>query len=203
MLRGTTIRRRGEAGREAGADTITLDRQSRYRRRLAMTSDRGRPFLLDLAEATYLEAGDRIRLDDGSEVEVRSAAERLLEISAPDRHALMRIAWHIGNRHTPCEITEGALYIQEDHVLADMVRGLGGAVRAVERPFEPEGGAYGGKGPLEHGHHHHGHGHGHSHGHGDHHHDNGDDHSHGADHRPAGYARTAAPRPGIWRPDGD
>ena len=192
MLRGTTIRRRGEAGPEPAADTITLDRQSRYRRRLAMTSDRGRPFLLDLAEAACLESGDRVRLEDGSEVEVRSAPERLLEISAPDRHALMRIAWHIGNRHTPCEIAERALYIQDDHVLADMVRGLGGTVKKVERPFEPEGGAYGGKGPLEHGHHHHAHGDGHAHGH--HHHDHG---------HAAGGAREAMPRPAaIWRPDG-
>ncbi|HRD77178.1 MAG TPA: urease accessory protein UreE [Hyphomicrobiaceae bacterium] len=183
----TRVAPRGSAAWGTAVDTITLDRQSRYRRRMAMTSDGGRRFLLDLAEATYLEAGDRLLLDDGSAIEVRSADEQLLEITASDRHALMRIAWHIGNRHTPCEITDAALFIQVDHVLAAMVEGLGGTARAVMRPFEPEGGAYGGKGALEHGHHHHDHGDGHSH----HHHE----HEHAE-------ANGSSRRPSVWRPDG-
>lgn len=188
MHRATHVVRRAEKGERACIDSITLDREGRYRRRIALTSDAGMPFLLDLPEATYLAAGDALALDDGRLVEVRAAAEDLLEIHAHDATALARIAWHIGNRHTPAEITPCAIYIQPDHVLAEMVEGLGGHVHRVRRPFEPEGGAYGGKGPLEKGHHHHGAG-GHHH-----HHDHGHGHAHDHDHEPS-------PRPAIWRPD--
>jgi urease accessory protein len=133
-----------------------------------MESDRGHKFLLDLAEATYLEHGDALELSNGALVKVQAAAEDLLEIHAHDALALARIAWHIGNRHTPAEITEHAIYIKPDHVLAEMVEGLGAHVHQVNRAFEPEGGAYGSKGPLQKGHHH-----------GDH--DN--DHSHDHDHK--------------------
>ena len=89
--------------------------------------------------------------------------------------SLARIAWHIGNRHTPAEITAEAIYIKPDHVLAEMVAGLGAHVHMVRRPFEPEGGAYGSKGPLQQGHHHGGHDHKHDH---DHDHANGHHHHH-------------------------
>jgi urease accessory protein len=178
MLRATTVMHEGQGD---AADTITLDRQSRYRRRIVMTTDGGRDFLLDLPEATYLADGDTLRLDSGELIRVRAAAEPLLEVHAPDATSLARIAWHIGNRHTPAEVTAHAIYIQPDHVLEEMVIGLGAHVHHVTRPFEPEGGAYGHKGGLEHGHHH---GHGHSHGH---HPD------HGAEHHRA--------RPRVWRPE--
>ena len=126
--------------------------------------------LLDLAEATYLADGDGLLLQNSAIVKVVAAAEALLEIHAHSAPELARIAWHIGNRHTACEITATALYIQPDHVLEDMVIGLGAHVHHVVRPFEPEGGAYGSKGPLAESHH--GHSHGHSHGH-DHTHDHG------------------------------
>jgi urease accessory protein len=125
----------------------------------------GRQFLLDLPEATYLADGDGLAVAGGL-ILVKAAPEPLVEIHAHDALELARIAWHLGNRHTPAEITPGAIYIQPDHVLAEMVRGLGAHVRHVTRPFEPEGGAYGGHGPLNHAHdHHHGHG---GHGHGKH-----------------------------------
>lgn len=133
--------------------TITLNREDRYRRRITLCTDQGDTFLLDLAEATYLPDGTGLAFDDGEFVIVRAAPENLLEVTAPDTRTLMRITWHIGNRHTPAEVTADALYIQPDHVLADMVRGLGGRVDTVARPFEPEGGAYGGHGSLERGHH--------------------------------------------------
>jgi len=174
--RATSITRKQEVGSQSATDTITLDRASRYRRRVALTSDGGREFLLDLPDATYLAHGDALVLDDGSLITVLAAPEPLLEVHAHDALELARIAWHIGNRHTPAEITPGAIYIQPDHVLEDMVIGLGAHVHKVMRPFEPEGGAYGGKGPLQKGHHHHGH---RSHSH-DHHHDH--DHSHGHHH---------------------
>jgi urease accessory protein len=133
---------------------VTLARDERYRRRIVMTTDCGFQFLLDLPEATYLADGSGLLLETGDIVRVRAAAEPLLEIRAGSAALRMRLAWHIGNRHTPAEITADALYIQPDHVLADMVRGLGGTVAEVTRPFEPEGGAYGGHGALSSGHHH-------------------------------------------------
>ena len=158
----------GDGRLRGGLPTITLTREQRFRRRIAWTTDDGMPFLLDLAEATYLPDGTGLGLDDNGIVVVRAAPEELLQISAPDALHLARIAWHIGNRHTPAEITHDAIYILPDHVLAEMVVGLGGAVCDVSRPFEPEGGAYGGHGTLERGHHHHGagpHNHNHSHDH--------------------------------------
>lgn len=182
----SVVRREGvTAARRAPADSVTLDRQARFRRRIVMTTDRGAELLLDLPEATYLAEGDALELANGDLVAVKAAPEPLLEIRARDPHHLMRIAWHLGNRHTPTELADGAIFIATDHVLADMVTGLGGEVRAVTRPFEPEGGAYGGHGPLHSGHHH---GHGHHHHDHDHHHD----HNH---HHPA------PPQTRVWRPE--
>lgn len=143
--------------------TITLTREERYRRRIVMTTDCGFQFLLDLPEAAYFPHGSGLLLETGEVIAVRAADEPLMELRAGSPGLLMRIAWHIGNRHTPAEITTDALYIQPDHVLADMVRGLGGTVSEVMRPFEPEGGAYGGHGTLNEGHHHGAHGHAHKH----------------------------------------
>jgi len=156
MKRATTIIPSGDERLEKREPlgSITLTREERYRRRIVCKPDQGDAFLLDLAEAAYLPDGTGLELDDGGIVVVRAAPENLLQIVATDSGSLMRIAWHIGNRHTPAEVTAKAIYIQPDHVLADMVRGLGGTVTEVSRPFEPEGGAYGGHGSLERGHHH-------------------------------------------------
>lgn len=168
MLHANSVIRKGQLGPRAIADTITLDRQSRHRRRVVLKTDSGRELLLDLAEATYLADGDALLLDGGAIVLVKAAAEELLEIHASDAIALARIAWHLGNRHTPAQIAGDAILIQPDHVLAEMVAGLGAHVHRVRRPFEPEGGAYGGHGPLQggHGHHHHHHCHDEQHRHG-------------------------------------
>ncbi len=174
-LRASSVLRVGQLADIGIVDTITLDRQSRYRRRVLLTTDGGRELLLDLPEATYLAHGDGLAVEGGA-VLVKAAAEDLLEIHAHDALALATIAWHLGNRHTPAEITRGAIYIQPDHVLAELVEQLGAHVHRVLRPFEPEGGAYGGKGPLHSGHHHHHggahhHHHDHDHAHDHHHHD--------------------------------
>lgn len=198
MLRASTIIRRADLGGRIAIDSITLDRQSRYRRRLSMTTDRGHDFLLDLAEATYLAHGDALQLSNGALVKVVAAAEELLEIHTHDALELARIAWHLGNRHTPAEITPDAIYIQPDHVLAEMVEGLGAHIHAVRRPFEPEGGAYGGNGPLHASHHHashtheHGDGHEHSHSHG-----HGLGHGHHHDH----HTSAGRQKPAIWKPE--
>jgi len=173
-LRASSVLRVGQLADTRIVDAITLDRQSRYRRRVLLTTDGGRELLLDLPEATYLAHGDGLAVEGGA-VLIKAAAEDLLEIHAHDALALATIAWHLGNRHTPAEITRGAIYIQPDHVLAELVEQLGAHVHRVRRPFEPEGGAYGGKGPLHSGHHHHGGGHhhqrDHDHAHDHHHHD--------------------------------
>ena len=165
MKRATTIIPSGD-GRLIKAEqlgSITLTREERYRRRIVCKTDQGDAFLLDLVEATYLPDGTGLGLEDGKIIVVRAASESLLKVTAPDISSLMRIAWHIGNRHTPAEVTAEAIYIQPDHVLADMVRGLGGTGTEVSRPFEPEGGAYGGHGSLARGHHHGAHHHSHDH----------------------------------------
>lgn len=158
MLCSRVVHRRSDIGDECVIDTITLDRAARYRRRVRMTTDGGRELLLDLAAATYLADGDGLMTNDGLVI-IRAATEPLLEVRARDALQLARIAWHIGNRHTPAEMAADAIYVQRDHVLEEMIAGLGGAVRHVMRAFEPEGGAYGGRGALEKGHHHHNHHH--------------------------------------------
>lgn len=157
MLRSQTLIRRAAFGGRIAVDTITLDRQARYRRRVLLTTDHGHELMLDLPEATYMAHGDVLGTSNGTYVRVVAAPEPLTEIHAHGVVELARIAWHIGNRHTPAEITRDAIYIQPDHVLAEMVIGLGGHLREVMRPFEPEGGAYGSKGPLIESHHGHSH----------------------------------------------
>jgi urease accessory protein len=159
MIRATRILRRdGLSGGEI-VDRVVLDHGDRHRRRVAMRGLGGLGFLLDLPEPTVLDDGDALILEDGRLVWIEAAPERLLEIRAPGDHALKRLIWHIGNRHIPAEIGTDAVWIAYDHVLAEMVRGLGGSAEAVERPFRPEGGAYSG-----------GHAHGHEHSQGGHHH---------------------------------
>ena len=191
MLRATAIVRKAAVKAEKVVDTVTLDHEGRHRRRVALEGDGGLAFLLDLDKATVLADGDALKLEDGRLVRVAAAAQPLLEITAENPTRLMRIAWHIGNRHTPAEITTDAIYIEEDHVLAEMVRGQGGSAKHVERPFQPERGAYDHEcGPdCDHDHHHHGHSHGHHHhGHShDHAHDHHHDHAHGHDHAHHGH----------------
>lgn len=125
------------------SDRIVLDFDHRHRRRLQMTSEAGRSFLLDLKDAVALKHGDVLELTDGSSVAVQAKAEKVAEISIDDARQLTRIAWHLGNRHLPTEILPDRLRIAYDHVIVDMVKGLGATVDVVEAPFQPEGGAYG------------------------------------------------------------
>ncbi len=162
------------------ADTVVLDYDERYRRRVTMTGVRGLEFLLDLPEAVMLRAGDGLQFEDGRIVEVVAAPESLVEIRAADAAALTRVAWHLGNRHLPTELMRKSLRIRRDPVIEEMARGLGGTVVAIEAPFNPEGGAYVRAAAQAHGHDHHGHGHDHGH---DHHgHDHDHDHNCGHDH---------------------
>jgi urease accessory protein len=142
MNRAALIVRRLAVKPERVADTITLDHQARHRRRMTMTADNGLEFLLDLGAAAILEDGDALKLDDGRLVQVLAADEDLIEITTENPLRLMKLAWHLGNRHVPAEINADALYIAPDHVLVEMVRGLGGKAEPVKRPFRPERGAY-------------------------------------------------------------
>ena len=163
----------------APADTVVLDFDQRYRRRVAMTGVGGLEFLLDLAEATMLRGGDGLRLEDGRVVEVLAEPEPLAEIRAAGPLALTRIAWHLGNRHLPTELTPKALRVRRDPVIEAMAEGLGARVIALEAPFNPEGGAY----VKVEGDPARSHGHGHDHGHDDGHaHDNHDHAHHDHDH---------------------
>ena len=143
------------------AGTITLDETARHRRRMKMVSDNGIEFLLDLAEARLLRHGDGLQLDDGRVIEVRAAPEDLLDIRGRDARHLLALAWQIGNRHLAAQILPDRILIRRDHVIRDMLEGLGATVADVSAPFDPEGGAYGDV--------HGAHGHGHAHAH--HHHD--------------------------------
>ena len=145
-------------------DIITLDETARFRRRIVMTSDHGIEFLLDLPEATLLRHGAGLQLDDGRVIEVRAVPEPLLEVRASSPLHLLRLAWHLGNRHLEAQIEESRILIRRDHVIADMLEKLGATTREVVEPFNPEGGAYAGGHGDDHSHHH-GHVHGHDHDH--------------------------------------
>lgn len=149
----------GRVGKGPARERVTLDYAGRFLRRKRLTTDDGRAFLVDLPQTVSLEEGDRFELSDGSAVAVTAAPEALLSITGD----LTRAAWHIGNRHTPCQIAPDRLLIQDEPVMAQMLATLGLSVDRIRAPFEPERGAYG-----------HGRTHGHSH---DHHHD-ADDHAH-------------------------
>src|SRR3984957_13133136 len=178
MIRATQVRG-NHRWTQAPADTIVLDFDDRHRRRMAMTGTRGLEFLLDLENAVALRGGDALVLDDGRLIEVVAAPEPLVEIRGNDPHHLVRVAWHLGNRHLPTQIMPKALRIRRDHVIEAMVKGLGARVIEIEAPFDPEGGAYAGDGhahapdPHDHG--------ASSHDHGDH--DRHDDHHHHHHHR--------------------
>ncbi len=182
MIRATQVRGQYR-WTVAPADTVVLDFDDRHRRRMAMTGTRGLEFLLDLENAVALRGGDALVLDDGRLIEVVAAPEPLLEIRGTDPHHLVRVAWHLGNRHLPTQIMAKGLRIRRDHVIEAMVKGLGARVIEIEAPFDPEGGAYAGGGhadAAESGSHDHAAHDGSSHDHGDHHHD---DHHHDDRHR--------------------
>ncbi len=141
MIRATTVRAHSDWGGNA-ADCVVLDFDERHRRRVAMTGTRGLAFLLDLPEAVALRGGDALVLEDGRLVEVVAAPETLIEVRGRDPGGLVRLAWHIGNRHIPAQITARAIRIRGDHVIEAMLRKLGAALAEIEAPFDPEGGAY-------------------------------------------------------------
>ncbi|MDF0603691.1 urease accessory protein UreE [Psychromarinibacter sp. C21-152] len=137
LPRATEIRRAPLEA--AAADRVVLTYDGRLLRRRKLQAAGGMAFLADLAATVSLDHGDAFVLEDGRLIAVEAAPEALLQVTGD----LPRLAWHIGNRHTPCRIEPGRLLIQRDHVLAQMLEGLGAEVAEVTEPFTPEGGAYG------------------------------------------------------------
>ena len=142
MRRAIAVHCRGQWPERVALDAITLAYVDRHRRRVRLAADSGETFLLDLPRATHFADGDGLELEDGGYIRICAAAEPLIEIEAADAAALLRIAWHLGNRHLPLQVVGDRLRIRADHVLAEMVAGLGGRLSAVEAPFDPESGAY-------------------------------------------------------------
>jgi urease accessory protein len=131
-------------------DRVLIDYDSRHRRRILLQTESSGEILIDLPQAVRLRDGDGLVVQGGV-VRVCARPEPLLEIHAHEEGELVRIAWHLGNRHLPVQLLGDRIRIRADHVIADMVEGLGGHVAAIDAPFDPESGAYAG------GHHHHHH----------------------------------------------
>ncbi|WP_102226217.1 urease accessory protein UreE [Acidimangrovimonas sediminis] len=164
------------AAADKAADRVTLDYDGRLLRRKRLTTEGGRDFLVDLKETVSLDHGDCFECEDGTLIAVAAADEPLLAVTGD----LPRLAWHIGNRHTPCQIEADRLLIREDKVLAAMLEGLGASLSRVTAGFTPEGGAYGHGRTMGHDHGYaHEHGHDHSH---EHHHEHGHSHDHAHTH---------------------
>jgi len=128
----------GTWDRARAVDRVMLDADDRVRRRIVLTTERGLKLLLDFSRPMMLRDGDGLVLDDGSIVEVAGQAEPLVEISAKAPLDFVRLAWHIGNRHTDIQFVDKSFRIRRDHVLEEMVKGLGAVVTPVEAPFDPE-----------------------------------------------------------------
>ncbi len=139
-------------------DEVLIDHDRRHRRRIVLKTQSGQDLLLDLPQAARLRDGDGLKLDSGTIIRVRARPEPLAEIHAHSDAELIRIAWHLGNRHLPVQLLGDKIRIRRDHVIEEMVEHLGGHVDLIDAPFDPEAGAYAG---------------GHSHSH-----DDDDDHHH-------------------------
>lgn len=162
MKRAREVKTAGHWDHAGAIDSIVLDAHDRHRRRVVLTGEHGTTFLLDLPQAVALHDGDGLVLDDGAIVRIVGRPEPLVEVVAATAHELARLAWHIGNRHIDVQIAGDRLRIRRDHVIEDMLRGLGARLSMIEAPFDPEHGAYH-------------HGHNHSHGDGHHHYNDGHD----------------------------
>jgi urease accessory protein len=132
-------------------DRVLIDHDRRYRRRIVLTTVQGADVLIDLPQAVRLRDGDGLLVGSGV-VRICAQAEELMEIHAHEDGELIRIAWHLGNRHLPVQLLDDRIRIRADHVIGEMVQGLGGHVDLISAPFDPEAGAYSGGGQ----HHHHG-----------------------------------------------
>lgn len=137
MKRAHAVKPVGTWPTSCAVDRVILSADDRQRRRMMLTAEDGTEFLLDLPRAMTLCPGDGLVLDDGTVVAVAGESEALSEIIPADPSDLVRLAWHLGNRHAGIQIMADRLRIRSDHVLEDMVGTFGATVRAVKAPFDP------------------------------------------------------------------
>jgi len=149
MHRALIHRPAGHWPKDKAAGALSLDFDARHRRRIRLTTDQGEEVLLDLPKPVAMADGDGLQLEDGRLLKIQAAAELIVEVTHKDPNQLIRIAWHLGNRHLPVEVGHDVLRIRPDHVIEGMLHGLGADLAKVNAPFQPERGAYG-----DHGHHH-------------------------------------------------
>ncbi|KQY11593.1 urease accessory protein UreE [Rhizobium sp. Root482] len=135
-------------------DIVVLAHDQRHVRRKLLHMRHDDVVMLDLKEPVQLAHGDLLLTETGETIEVIAADEALYEVTPKNRLHLVELAWHLGNRHLPAQIEESRILILRDHVIHDMLIGLGASVREISAPFHPVRGAYHGSG---HGHHHHSH----------------------------------------------
>ena len=143
MIKGNKIILRKLSKGLASSDSVTLNYDNRYRRIIAMKTDGGKDFLLDLAKTTELRSGDLIELEDGRFIEVKAASEKLMKATSDEPLLILKAAWHIGNRHLSCDIHMVNIILRFDHVILQMLENLGLTLEVINQPFNPEGGAYG------------------------------------------------------------
>jgi urease accessory protein len=165
MNRVSAIAPAGQWDAATAIDRVTLDADDRQRRRIVLTGEKGTRILLDFDKPMTLHDGDGLVLEDQTIVLVTGMPEPLAEIAASSPRDFVRLAWHLGNRHTDVQVAGDRIRIRRDHVLEEMLRGLGAAVTSIEAPFDPQATVP------------HSHGHGHDHAHDGHEH-----HHHGHDH---------------------
>ena len=138
MHRVVTIKHAGDWAAASAIDRVVLDGGDRNRRRIVLTGEKGTEFLLDFAKPVSLCDGDGLVLDDGAIVLVAGEPEKLVEISAGSALDCVRLAWHLGNRHSDVQIVGDKIRIRRDYVLEDMLRGLNATLNALDAPFDPE-----------------------------------------------------------------
>jgi urease accessory protein len=133
----------GNWPKQEAVGAVTLDFDERHRRRIRLTTDEGDEVLLDLPKTVAMAHGDGLQLEDGKWLRVQAAPEQIIEIRHQDLNQLMRLAWHLGNRHLPTEIRSHVLRIRPDHVIEELLHGFGADLVKLEEPFQPQGGACG------------------------------------------------------------
>ena len=125
------------------ADTsLILPFELRQKSRQRVSLENGDDALLELPRGSILRGGDLLQADNKLIIVVQSAQESVSTVLSNDSLLLKRACYHLGNRHVPLQITETYIRYQHDHVLDDMVRGLGLDVKSEQASFEPEPGAY-------------------------------------------------------------
>lgn len=145
MTLATEILSAGTWDSSRETDRVLIDYDRRFRRRILLTTIMGAEVLIDLPQAIRLRDGDGLLIQNGI-VRVCAQDEDLMEIHAHEDGELIRIAWHLGNRHLPVQLLDERIRIRADHVIGEMVEGLGGHVDLIQAPFDPEAGAYAGGG---------------------------------------------------------